>query len=417
MSKKNRKILFFLMPLFGHVNPNLKLIERLVKSKFDVYCVCDNKFNDVIISRGAELIEYPEEVLTYFSCPNTDHQLLQSSQRSYYDNQMNTETIIKACDESINLSRTVYHKLISDLKALNPDIVLYDSLAMWGSLFGESLEVPYHIIEAATFNNIHLSKTYFMEYFKNVVEKELNEQIDMNSTMNAYESINKLVCRSFSRIIRSKRRLSFEPHSYMGHMGQDMQIDNSSYDDKYHYLGFSQDFPKKNLEKENQIFVTRGTMQDEYNMNLLLKIIDSIAKTDQYKIIGTTGIKNSQHHKNLVKEFVRENVSIESFVNQIEVLERSKVMVCHGGITGVRESIFSCTPMVIFPTNYHCYQVGLAIEENGLGILLKDHPFNPKELNDAIQEILENEEYEERLKGFRNKLMDKWEENIIAQLI
>lgn len=88
---------------------------------------------------------------------------------------------------------------------------------------------------------------------------------------------------------------------------------------------------------------------------------------------------------------------MHAYVDQIKMLENSKVFVTHGGITGVREALFAHTPMVVIPANFPDYQVGQAIEAHHAGILIRNRPLDAEEIRAGYAEL--NRHYEEYQAG------------------
>lgn len=412
-----KKVLFFFIPLYGHVNPNIWLLNKLCEENVELTIFCGKKFFKLFKSLDIDLYEYPEEVENFYKESFKNYSDINKATKEYFDVQINEEVLVKVHDEAIQLVKKVYTKLESLVNSLNPDYIFYDSLAMWGALFGEKLGIPYYIIESATYNSYRISKDIYCDYFEEVVNKELKCNVDVSNLITLNRHMEKKLNNAFSTIIKSKKRLIFEPNLYFANMSKELQIQNEFYYDKYKYIGYNLEVPKEFQSKEKKILITRGTLQDIFNIELLIKIVKSIKIPDEYKLIVTTGGESAYKYiKNKNEKFEKE-VSIKAFINQNEELQKAEIMICHGGITGVKEAIFYNTPMIIYPCNFHCYQVGLAVEKCGVGVLLRKHPLDKEELNMAITSILSSKEYGKKINDLKCKLINNTKEINILEII
>ena len=83
----------------------------------------------------------------------------------------------------------------------------------------------------------------------------------------------------------------------------------------------------------------------------------------------------------------RSNVHVSRRGDLEGFLERTEVVLCHGGHGTVMECILHRTPMLIFPHNIEQLEIGRRIEKMRLGVLAKRpyHQFSGKELIEIIE--------------------------------
>ena len=58
MNKKNKKIIFFTTPAYGHMLSAMPVIKQLIEIGYEVDCYSSKKFETMINKCGANFIEY-----------------------------------------------------------------------------------------------------------------------------------------------------------------------------------------------------------------------------------------------------------------------------------------------------------------------------------------------------------------------
>ena len=69
------------------------------------------------------------------------------------------------------------------------------------------------------------------------------------------------------------------------------------------------------------------------------------------------------------------------------------------------------------PYNYHCYQVGRAVEKAKAGILLKNYPFDPEELLQAIKTIEQDDIYQQGVERVKQELEQTYKTQSVISII
>lgn len=110
------KILFFNVPAYGHVNPTLPVVGELVQRGHQVIYYNAETFAQPITGAGAQFRAYP------------DSSRLEADFASRIDNLVNVTILLM--QESLRLLPF----LLENLEEEKPDLVLFDSIALWGML-------------------------------------------------------------------------------------------------------------------------------------------------------------------------------------------------------------------------------------------------------------------------------------------
>jgi zeaxanthin glucosyltransferase len=96
-------------------------------------------------------------------------------------------------------------------------------------------------------------------------------------------------------------------------------------------------------------------------------------------------------------ESVRETLPVSclvvQFAPQLELLKRSALMICHGGVNSVLESLTNGVPLVITPKANDAFGSAARVAHAGAGISLPVHSISAKSFRKAIGSALSNGEY------------------------
>ena len=104
------------------------------------------------------------------------------------------------------------------------------------------------------------------------------------------------------------------------------------------------------------------------------------------------------------------NVIIKAWFPQNDLLAHPnvKLFITHSGWNSYTEGAFHATPMILLPFLYDQPYNAVAAERKGLGIRLKTASFKPRELVDAIHNVLGNASYADNAK-LMSKMLRKRE--------
>ena len=87
------------------------------------------------------------------------------------------------------------------------------------------------------------------------------------------------------------------------------------------------------------------------------------------------------------------NFSVQSFVRQLDVLQRASVFVTHGGMNSVSESLSYGVPLVVIPQMSEQELVGRRVEPLGAGLYLARPKAAAATLRESVERVLGNERF------------------------
>src|SRR5690349_14306234 len=119
------KIVFANIPAHGHTNPTLAVAKALIARGHQVLYYSGEEMRGLIERSGAEFRAYPEPMPSSKEITDALHQMIDA-----------TIILIK-----ISEAQTAW--FIEEMRHEKPDVILYDSTAMWGYIAGRVLGIPH----------------------------------------------------------------------------------------------------------------------------------------------------------------------------------------------------------------------------------------------------------------------------------
>jgi MGT family glycosyltransferase len=137
---------------------------------------------------------------------------------------------------------------------------------------------------------------------------------------------------------------------------------------------------------------TRPDMRASLSRQFFSNVISAVNGEDDVRLLLSTGGQFA------ADEFpAGDNVRIHKWVSQLRVLERSALMITHGGLGGVRECISRSVPMIVFPVLRDQFCAASAVSRLGIGLRGIFNDCSPKVMRNMINEVLSNPEYRMRI--------------------
>jgi MGT family glycosyltransferase len=90
------------------------------------------------------------------------------------------------------------------------------------------------------------------------------------------------------------------------------------------------------------------------------------------------------------------NFSVQSYVPQLEVLQRASAFVTHGGMNSVSESLYFGVPLVVIPQMGEQETVGRRVEELGAGLYLAKADATAASLRASVERVLADGRFREQ---------------------
>ena len=364
------KIVFFCIPAHGHTNPTLGVVRELVSRGHGVWYYSYNIMREKIESEGA----------IFISCDDYDSEQKLSAKdatRVGKDLAFSTKILV---DTTLALD----DKVCREMEELKPDLIVADSMALWGKAVALKLGIPF-VSSTTTFA--------FNQHSAKIMKQGLGDLFKMLFAMpKTSKQIKRLKDRGypFDNIIDI---IGSDDNTHtIVYTSPEFQPCSETFSGKYAFVGPSIRTATETIDKKRDklIYISMGTVNNDM-MPFYKSCISALANTD-FQVIMSVG--------NLVPimDFGKlpENISIYSHVDQIAVLEKADVFVSHCGMNSVSESLYYEVPLVMLPQTSE--QKGVAARVLQLNAGIKLDKSDGASVLSAINKILSESIYKQNAK-------------------
>ncbi|MCC3866776.1 macrolide family glycosyltransferase [Terrisporobacter mayombei] len=370
------KVVFFSIPAHGHTNPTIEVVRELTSRGHKVWYYSFEEFREKIEGAGAN----------YISCDDYIPKLRPEDEKKIgKDFSAMIEMIV---DTTVALDE----KVCKELKEINPDCIVSDSLCCWGKLFANKLGITY-ICSTTTFAFNQYTAPKMKQGFKEIMYMVLGMR-KVNKKLEFLRSHGYDV-KNFVSIIQNDNDTNTIVYT-----SKEFQPMIDTFSDKYYFVGPS--VADISVEKERKaykkIYISLGTVNNK-NIDFYKNCIEAF-KDDDIDVIMSVG--NNTDISQLGN--IPENFKVENKVEQVKVLQEVDGFISHCGMNSVNESLYYGVPLILFPQQSEQGMVCRRVAELGAGFVLKND--KPKNIKEAVFEVINNNKYEENAeklsKSFKN---------------
>lgn len=343
-------IVAFTLPVMGHVKPMMPLLSGLVECGQKVVCFGDNKFEAIIRSSGADFCAYPEIA---------------------YDTDAPDFNLVKMAADLIHTSETIYTKLLPEIEAMAPQLILQDFMALWASRIGTELGIPrVHTIPTLVFNTAterQMRREDGVAKLAGDILKGLPALIRAKVKSGFAVSVREAfgLERSWRNLTPPQCELVFcieavqvgDPYGdvarhYIGPTWKDRKADLSGVSQGYALITFG---TLSNSETERFEAAMRGAVLAGYSA-----VVQCGAKVDRAHLDGVAG--------SLETEYPDQTVTILESVPDLETLiVAADIVIHHAGMATTWEVVRHCKPALFIPTIADQKVFASQLERHGLG--------------------------------------------------
>lgn len=374
------KIVFFCIPAFGHTNPTLQVVKELISQGHQVIYYSYNLLKEKIENTGAKFI----------SCDDYDmEQKLSKEDTSRLGSDLAFSTKIL-----VDTTLALDEKVCTEMKQIQPDCIVADSMAIWGKFIALKLGIPF-VSSTTTFA--------FNQHSAKIMKQSFGQVVKMIISMG---KIQKEIIRLQNKGYPVNNVLDIiqndENTNTIVYTSPEFQPESKTFSDKYEFVGPSIIPAKSEITKNRKylIYVSMGTVinkQEKFFMNF----IKAFQNKEDFQVIISTGKAINiedfiQNYEKKSKSQFPQNIQMEQTVDQIAVLSKTDVFVSHCGMNSVNESLFYKVPLVMIPQTTEQKGVANRVNQVGAGIFLKSE--NPKTIFDTVTQVLNNSTYSQNAK-------------------
>ncbi|MBO5288287.1 MAG: hypothetical protein J6B11_02735 [Spirochaetales bacterium] len=359
------KIVFFCIPAHGHTNPTLGVVRELVSLGHEVLYYSYNMLKEKIENTGAKFV----------SCDDYDMEQKLSPEdgaRLGKDLAFSTKILV---DTTLALDDMV----CSQIKELQPDCIVADSMAIWGKCVALKFGIPF-ISSTTTFA--------FNQHSAKIMKQSIGQIFGMIFSMG---KIQKDIIRLQNKGYPINNVLDIikndDNTDTIVYTSPEFQPCSETFSDKYTFIGPSIRPITDEIVKTHKklIYISMGTVINN-NAGFYHNCIKAFADTDFQVIMSVGNLTDMTKFKNLP-----ENIFVYQNVDQIAVLSKADVFISHCGMNSVNESLYYGVPLVMFPQTPEQGGVANRVSQLKAGIMLKKNTV--KNIQNAVKSLIDDGEY------------------------
>ena len=369
------KIAFFCIPAAGHTNPTLAVVRALTQAGHTVRYYSFEAFRPRIEAAGAQFVACDAFNMEMKLSP---HDGARIARDTAFATQVLVETTL-AMDA----------QLLRDLQSFAPQVVVADSMAMWGKLLARKCGIPFMCSTTTFAFNAHSAK---------IMKQSVGELFRLLLGM--------------PRINRQLSRLRAHGYAVKGILDV-VQNDNDTdtivytsalfqpyadtFSDKYHFVGPSvqEKPPLPRQSGRKRVYVSLGTVNNDMP-DFFRRCIRALS--GDYELIVSVG----DHIDPAAMGELPAYTTVAQRVDQMAVLADCDVFLTHCGMNSVSEALYCGVPLVLWPQTAEQRGVANRTAELSAGYMLADA--SEQGVRAAVETVLREAAYRQAAARIRESM-------------
>jgi MGT family glycosyltransferase len=379
-----KRIVFFSIPLFGHVNYGLKIAKELKGNGYEVIYYSGTAYKQFIDDAGIVFQPYSKEIETLFSFKDSayNNEYMQNIRAEKLDH---IYEWFKFCHHVYSIADIFMRIDINEM--LQPDLVVYDSAALWGRYVSKHWGVnsiasctPYTYPEKYAYEDLHrFSRLIFQ---KNLDKLEVKRLIHILNYKLEHAFLNLSPCSIFEPLSpRADYKFIYTVKEFQSGC-EYMDLDTTF------FCGIMYENEKTTVDYSDwvsssvpTVYIAFGSI---YNNASVFQQIYENCKHLNYNFILNIG----ETLDSSIFAHLPSNWKVVKHLNQLELLKLVTVFVSHGGVNSVREAMHCGVPIIVLPTEGDTLCIAEDIKEKKLGVVLNIS--NIDSIGLAVEKLIRN---------------------------
>lgn len=361
------------LPAHGHTNPTLPVMQQLVSRGHRVLYYNAESFRAKVVPTGVDFRALPEPM------PN-EREVAEA-----------LHTMVNAALILSEISRPLARFLIGEFGTERPDVVIYDSAAMWGYVAARSCGVP----------NICFITTFVLDGSQGFMGWRMMVRFIASALPHAVKLLRwrRGMAQEFGE--KNSEGLTAYADLNIVFTSRAFHPPNSFIDGRFAFVGPSldpktretSDFPFERLDQRPLVYISLGTI-NHLNTPFYRAAFDAFGDYPAQFVLSA-----GKHTDVASLGDVPDNFLVRRFVPQLEILQRAAAFVTHGGMNSVHEALYYGVPLIVVPHHLEQWLNGKRVAQTGSGVMLEEKrplaPVTPTDLQTALDTVLNAPHYRE----------------------
>ncbi|WP_057491148.1 macrolide family glycosyltransferase [Streptococcus orisasini] len=366
-----KRIIFMGVPAFGHTNPTLFVVQKLVENGHQVRYYTVSNFKESLEKLGAEVICYDEK-MAYMTVEHVNQPT--HNQKNHFS------ALLAIVSEAIEDIRNTY---LEEIRVWQPDVIVGDSLALWASVIADNLDVPYVSYNTHfAFNEYTptmLSDSSFKDNFKMLLH--------LPEMMANYHKIKRL---GYPSKHVTDLALTRTDCPVIVTTSQNFQPAGASFCETIHFVGPVIRESTAVWKKSNRplVYISLGTVNNQASD--FYRHCFTALGNKEFDVLLSVGAKTDINSLGQIPQ----NFQVAHSFDQIAVLKSADVFLTHCGLNSTSEALYYEVPLLVFPQTIEQNMVAEQVLAAGAGFKLESYA--PTAIAQGIEEVLYHANYKKQ---------------------
>jgi MGT family glycosyltransferase len=392
------KYLFLDLPLYGHVNPTLAVVQELVKRGHHVSYYLPERFRSAIQATGARFCSYQSLI----------------NPQWVFDASSLTQTFLALL---VKESLHVLPQVLERIHAEQPDCLVYDHMCLWGHIVVQMLNVPAiawypfyvmnrprwpmqgPILTSSQPDETKRQETDRAEInLRSVVQVPSRQsRLDVPDGISDQKTDWENLCEAY-QVPPTGLHGEVAAQLFIVFLPKEWQPNGHLFDEHYLFVGPSilarheeSDFPFDHLSDTSPIlYISQGTIFN--NWPNFFKMCFEAFGEQPWQVVLSKGEQIDLAALGPVPD----NFLVAPHVPQLEILSRTHVFLSHAGMNSTMESLYYGVPMVAIPHTIEQAMTTRRIAQMRLGVMLEKEAVNAATLREAVERVANDASFRQR---------------------
>ncbi|RLP96956.1 macrolide family glycosyltransferase [Micromonospora sp. CV4] len=354
-------IAFLNIAMHGHVNPTLPVVAELVRRGHSVTYHTPPAYAEEIATTGARVIPYVGDDIPLSGPP----------------------TPVTVMEQLARTAVRVLPAVLTDLRNAGSELVVHDSLCLWGPVVARELDVP----AASSFTTFAFNR-YVPSPTHGSWELLAAAAVKPRPTAGYLKSRWELHRRYDTDAVPLIDLANIRQPLNLVYTSRAFHPEADSFDQSYRFVGPSigarpadSSFPLERL-RDPVLYASLGTVFAA-DQRLLRTFANALAP------LGGTVVVSTGSTDPATLGPLPANVIAHRSVPQLEVLSRAALFITHGGVNSVNEALYEGVPMLVIPQGADQSLVASRIVELGAGLAIRTENVTVEALRGSAQRLLD----------------------------
>ncbi|KEQ26375.1 macrolide family glycosyltransferase [Paenibacillus tyrfis] len=350
----------------GHINPTLGVVQELIRRGEEVVYFIMDQFRDRVEPTGAEVITFDGGKFV---------EAFLAGGRSPWGR---VGGLLRTAD-------IVIPSVLEQTKGERFDYIIHDSMFGCGRLLAQILDVP--AINSCT--SFAIQQNSFDRMQDHLA---LHFPVDVNErAQQEFQQLVRSVQAKYKVQLGSAYEVFCNPAPLtIVYTSKHFQPGGESFDETYKFVGPSvvprsdDHFDFSHVDTDRLIYISFGTV---FNQALdFYKLCFAAFAETEYTVILSVG------RQTRIAELgdIPANFIVRNYVPQLEVLQRAKLFITHGGMNSTSEGLYYGVPLIVLPQSADQPIIARRVAEIGAGLHLSQEGLTAGGLKEAAERALKD---------------------------